>query len=202
MPLPAYVASTMISGKVGMTRKTLVIIDSTSSAMPPRYAADTPISTDSTVAKQPGHQRDDQRLPGAVDQLGPDVLPERGRAEPVLRRTARSDGVERAARSGARTEREQLRDAPPARQKTTKMTSADHRLAAGSGPRASSPPPRRRVGGLAARRAVVVSTSSAVIAAHAFARARGSSQAIAKSQISSATSTATVNSMNSACISG
>ena len=43
----------MISGKVGMTRNTLVSIDSTSSAIPPRYAAETPISTDSTVANSP-----------------------------------------------------------------------------------------------------------------------------------------------------
>ena len=43
----------MISGKVGSTRKTFVISDSTSSVMPPRYAAVTPTSTDSTVAKNP-----------------------------------------------------------------------------------------------------------------------------------------------------
>src|SRR6476659_6467958 len=43
----------MMSGNVGMTRKTLVIIDSTSSGRPPRYAAVTPTSTDSTVANRP-----------------------------------------------------------------------------------------------------------------------------------------------------
>ena len=66
----------------------------------------------------------------------------------------------------------------------------------------SRPPPRRRTASGCAVAAVEVSTRSAVIGRYAFARARGSSQAIAKSQMSSATSTATVNSMNSACMSG
>ena len=53
VPFPAYVARMMISGNVGMTRNTLVTIDSTSSGIPPRYAAETPAITDSMVAKNP-----------------------------------------------------------------------------------------------------------------------------------------------------
>ena len=48
----------------------------------------------------------------------------------------------------------------------------------------------------------VVWTSSEVIVSYPFARERGSSQAIAKSHTSTATSTATVKSMNRTCMTG
>ena len=188
----------MISGKVGMTRKTLVISERTSSAMPPRYAAETPTSTDSTVAKKPGHERDDQRLPGAVDELGEDVLAERGRAEQV----ASPDGPRNGSKAylcGSWTEVNSC-GAMASTQKTRKMTRPTMALRLASSARQN--PPRRRRCGVGAPAGAVVVATSAVIGAYPFARARGSSQAIAKSQSSTATSTATVNSMNSTCISG
>ena len=62
------------------------------------------------------------------------------------------------------------------------------------------PPARRRTGG-GVPAGVLVSTSSAVTG-YPLSRARGSNQAVATSQSSTATRTATVNSMNSACMSG
>ena len=65
LPPPAYLLRMMISGNVGTTRKTLVKNNSTSSANPPRYAAETPIRTDRTVAKKPAitAMSNDSRVP-------------------------------------------------------------------------------------------------------------------------------------------
>ena len=44
---------TMISGKIGITSSTSVTSDSAPSAIPPRYAAETPMSTANAVARPP-----------------------------------------------------------------------------------------------------------------------------------------------------
>jgi hypothetical protein len=49
----SYAAITMINGKIGITSSTSVRNESAPSATPPRYAADTPTSTASTVASPP-----------------------------------------------------------------------------------------------------------------------------------------------------
>ena len=49
----SYAAMTMISGKIGITSSTSVTSDSAPSAIPPRYAAETPMSTANAVARPP-----------------------------------------------------------------------------------------------------------------------------------------------------
>jgi len=49
----SYAAMTMINGKIGITSNTSVTSDSTPSATPPRYAAETPMSTARSVARPP-----------------------------------------------------------------------------------------------------------------------------------------------------
>ncbi len=77
----------------------------------------------------------------------------------------------------------------------------DDRLLAGEHrPQQAAAAPARRCGRRGAGRSGV--DEQCGHGCYAFARERGSSQAMAKSQIRSATSTATVNSMNRACMSG
>ncbi|SCE15581.1 hypothetical protein GA0115235_112414 [Streptomyces sp. DpondAA-F4a] len=61
-------AMMMISGSPGMTRKTLENIERISSAAPPRNPAVTPMSTDSTVARNPAMKptRSTPRVPTRI----------------------------------------------------------------------------------------------------------------------------------------
>ena len=86
-------------------------------------------------------------------------------------------------------------------QKTPNSDQAEQGLAAAAAPR---PTVHRRPGAGSAGGpvAAAVSDEQCCHRGYPFARARGSSQAIAKSQSRTATRTATVNSMNRACMSG
>src|SRR5262245_36940943 len=195
VPLPAYVARMMISGNVGITRKMLMIIDRTSSPTPRRYAADTPTITDSSVANAPATTAitSDSRVPytSCAQMSWPSA---------VVPSQCAPDGDNRGANArslGCRTDVNNCGTAATT-QNTNNMPSPTWPLRL----RRTAPqnPPRRRAT-VSTGGAPEVSTSNAVMV-HALARERGSSTAIANSHISSASNTATVNSMNSACMSG
>ena len=58
----------------GMTRNTLVIADNTSSSHPPRKPAISPMQDADEGGDGAGHQSDDQRGAGAVDEVGHHAL--------------------------------------------------------------------------------------------------------------------------------
>ena len=91
--------------------------------------------------EEAGDQRDHQRLPGAVDELGPDVLAERRRAEQVLaggRQAGRERQLVRVAHRG-----EQLRHDGQHAEDERSSARPSERLAAAARPR---PTVRRRPG--------------------------------------------------------
>src|SRR3954452_10314771 len=148
----------MISGNVGSTRKTLVIIDSRSSASPPRYPADTPTSTASTVAKKPATSAmtSDSRVPYtscAQMSCPKDVVPSQCSLD-----GGRPGG--NAGRFGSLTSVNHS-GAIAKMQKIVKRTSPIIALRLRNAAR-NSPPPRRRVGVGADGAAFEVSTRRAV----------------------------------------
>ena len=70
----------------------------------------TPISTASAVDSSADPDRDDQHLPGAVDQLGEDVLAERGGAEQVRAGRPEAAGVDGRRRAVVRDHPGEQRD--------------------------------------------------------------------------------------------
>ena len=133
--------------------------------------------------EEAGHERDDQRLPGAVDQLGPDVLAERRSCRASASATAAATGAN-ASRLGWRTEVNSC-GTIASTQKIRKMTMPDDRPC-GWTDRAHSPPPRRRAGGGRRGRGRGVDEQCGHCA-HAFARRAGRARRSTKSQTSSAT---------------
>ena len=155
-----YAASTIASGRPGITRKTLMSTDSTASARPPRKPAVMPMSAPTSVTKSPTVKPDGQRDARARDGLREHVLPLPRRAEQVAprgRQVRHGDERRRIADDGRADERHDgegrddgraegglaVREQPAQRARSSVTRAPSGRARCRAGRRGSSPPAPR-----------------------------------------------------------